>query len=455
MTRSENERPVVNGLLHPDFVSVSDVLRSVLGSYSGGAAVCVFHKGECVVDLWGGTTNRAGDPWARDTMAPSFSTTKGVASTIIHILRDRGLLGYEDRVAEHWPEFAQAGKGEITIRQILAHQSGLYHIRQMIDHADRMMDWEHMIQAIEKTPPIHPPGERTGYHGLTYGFLVGEIARRVSGTPFPALVRDEIVIPLGLDGMYIGATESALTRAAELLWLRDGSMGGSPSFEARVGNAVERGASLVQRAMRTLRLGIDPESILDALAPRGISTLDFSGHDFLRAPVPAANGLFTARSLARMYATLAAGGSLDGVQLLSRETLALATERQAEAARRAVIPFDMRWRLGYHAVFTTRGIPANGFGHFGFGGSGGWADPSRELAVAFIVNSGLGTPFADLRTARISGAALASSDRREGRPTGWAWIGRSVPGWIGFRTEASNSSAAAPHAANGRSGTAD
>lgn len=454
MARDQNERTEVNGLLHPDFVSVADVLRSVLESYSGGAAVCVYHRGECVVDLWGGTKNRAGDPWVRDTMAPSFSTTKGVASTILHILRDRGLLDYDDRVTEHWPEFGQAGKSEITVRQILAHQSGLYHIRQMIDHADRMMDWEHMIEAIEQTPPIHPPGERTGYHGLTYGFLVGEIARRVSGTPFPDLVRDEIVIPLGLDGMYIGATESALTRAAELLWLREGSMGGSPSFEARVGDIVERGASLVQRVMRALRVEVDPASILDALAPRGISTLDFSGHDFLRAPVPAANGLFTARSLARMYATLAAGGSLDGVRLLSPETLELATERQAEAAGRAVIPFDMRWRLGYHGVFTTRGVPAAGFGHFGFGGSGGWADPSRELAVAFIVNSGLGTPFGDLRTARISGAALASCDHRDGRSTGWAWIGESLPGWIGCRAEAENSHAAAPRAANGRSGTA-
>jgi CubicO group peptidase (beta-lactamase class C family) len=434
----------VNGTLHPDFVPVADVLRSVLESYAGGAAACVFHRGECVVDLWGGTKNRAGDPWTRDTMAPSFSTTKGVASTILHVLRDRGLLDYDDRVVQHWPEFGQAGKSGITIRQIMSHQSGLYHIRQMIDHADRMMDWEHMIQAIEQTPPIHPPGARTGYHGLTYGFLVGEIARRVSGVPFPTLVRDELVIPLGLDGMYIGASDGALERAAELLWSRRGSMGGSPSLEARIGDALERGAAVVKRAMRALRIEVDPASILDALAPRGISTLDFSGHDFLRAPVPAANGLFTARSLARMYATLAAGGTLDGVRLLSRETLELATERQAEAAGRSVIPFDMRWRLGYHAVFTTRGVPSNGFGHFGFGGSGGWADPSRELAVGFIVNSGFGTPFGDLRTARISGAALASADRRDGRSPARAWIGRNTPEWIGCRSNAANAGGSAP-----------
>jgi CubicO group peptidase (beta-lactamase class C family) len=111
-------------------------------------------------------------------MAPSFSTSKGVAATLVHILVDRGVLDYEDRVAKHWPEFAQNGKGRITLRQVLAHQSGLYHIRQMIDRADRMLDWEYMVHAIERARPIHPPGARTGYHGLTFGFLVGEILQR-------------------------------------------------------------------------------------------------------------------------------------------------------------------------------------------------------------------------------------------------------------------------------------
>jgi CubicO group peptidase (beta-lactamase class C family) len=113
-----------------------------------------------------------------------------------------------------------------------------------------------------------------------------------------------------------------------------------------------------------------------------------------------------------MYACLAGGGEIDGVRLLSRETLRRATRRQKRTHGLAVIPFDMRWRLGYHGVFTTRGSPRNAFGHFGFGGSGGWADPSRELAVALIVNSGLGTPFGDLRIARISAEAIAAADAR-------------------------------------------
>src|SRR5271169_6166024 len=114
--------PVVDGTLHPDFVKVAAAFRSQLQRYAGGAALCVYHRGACVVDLWGGVKDRAGHACRRDTMAPSFSTTKGVASTLLHMMVDRGLLKYDDRVAKHWPEFAQAGKGAITVRHVLAHQ---------------------------------------------------------------------------------------------------------------------------------------------------------------------------------------------------------------------------------------------------------------------------------------------------------------------------------------------
>jgi CubicO group peptidase (beta-lactamase class C family) len=402
----------LEGRLAPEFQAVANALRAQLRSSPGGGAVCVYHRGECVVDLWGGAMDQAGSPWRRDTMAPSFSTTKGVASTLIHILADRGLLDYDARVADYWPEFAQAGKAEITLRQVLCHQSGLYHIRQMVDDARRMLDWEYMIHAIERTPPIHPPGERTGYHGLTYGYLVGEIAQRVAGKPFPQLVQDEITRPLGLDGLYIGAPEEELHRAAKLIWPRRGLLAPGEHVGTHIPRwAHGRGPARLQRALRLLRLEVDVESILDALAPRGINSFDFNARETLRAAIPAANGLFTARSLARMYAMLAAGGELDGVRLLSPERVKLAAEIQTHARERVVIPFDMRWRLGYHGVFTTRGVPRNAFGHFGFGGSGAWADPSRQLGVALIVNSGLGTPFGDIRIVRISGAVLASVKR--------------------------------------------
>ena len=404
----------MDGQVHPDFVAVADRLREQLRVSSGGAAVCVYHRGRCVADLWGGIRDRDGRRWQEDTMAPSYSTSKGVAATLVHILVDRGLLDYDDRVAKHWPEFAQNGKGRITLRQVLSHQSGLYHIRQMIDRADRMLDWEYMVHAIERARPIHPPGARTGYHGLTFGFLVGEILQRVTGRSFAELVHEELVKPLRLDGMYVGAPEEALPRAAELI--SDTPREWDPQWllgQRLVRRALHQAGPLIALGARLVGLQIDLTSLLDALAPRGIGRFDFGADQTLRVSIPAANGLFTARSLARMYAALAGGGQLEGVRLLSTRTLARATEPQVEARERVVIPIDMRWRLGYHAVFTTRGVPYRGFGHFGFGGSGGWADPSRDLAVAMIVNSGIGTPFGDLRIARISGAALAAANQRE------------------------------------------
>jgi CubicO group peptidase (beta-lactamase class C family) len=219
--------------------------------------------------------------------------------------------------------------------------------------------------------------------------------------------------------MYIGAPKRALPRAATLMWsareatsprIPFGLDGGPPSVLVRGGAAVLRGL---------LRLGgieFDLESMLDGLAPRGIGQFDFGAERTLRASIPAVNGLFTARSLARMYAALANGGSLDGVRVLSRQTLQRATHVQDRPRGRRVIPWDMRWRLGYHGVATTRGIPRRAFGHFGFGGSGAWADPRRNLAVALIVNSGMGSPFGDLRILRLSGAVLAAVARRPRPP---------------------------------------
>jgi len=414
-------KPVpVDGVVHPDFMPVADALRRQLASHVGGAAVCVYHHGQCVVDMWGGFRNQAGALWQRDTMSPSFSTTKGVASTVVHVMVDRGLLDYDAPVADYWPEFGQAGKAGITVRQVLAHQSGLYHIRRMIDRADRMLDWEYMVRTIERTAPVHEPGTRTGYHGLTYGYLVGELVQRVTGQSFAQVVRETIAQPLQLDGLYIGAPADQVWRAAQLIWPKrsllavDGMLHGSVAGR-EISEWLAGPAAMLGWGLGLVGVDLDLPSILDALAPRGIGVFEFGADATLQASIPAANGLFTARSLARMYAALANDGELDGVRLLSPHTVARATEVQPATASRAVIPFDMRWRLGYHGVLTSIGVPRHAFGHFGFGGSGAFADPTRGLAVGLIVNSGMGTPFGDLRIARIGGAALASANARRDR----------------------------------------
>jgi CubicO group peptidase (beta-lactamase class C family) len=391
---------VIEGQVHPDFWLVARALETQLRQTEGGAAVCVYHRGEPVVDLWSGTRDPQGRPWEADTMAMSFSTTKGVAATVLHVLVDRGLLDYDDPVAKHWPEFAQGGKERITVRQVLCHQAALHHIRKLIDDGEQMLDWEHMVGVLERATPAFEPGTASAYHALTFGWLVGELVQRVTSLRLPEVVEAELAKPLGLDGLYIGAPDEARKRAAVLSLPR--SRGPSPERYRLV-------ARVVQTVNRTLRIPIDPSVIADGLFVPGGLEIYFHPR-VLEVPMPAVNGLFTARSLARLYATLAGGGQLDGVRLLSEKTLARATQVQDRRLDR-VVPVRMHWRLGYHRVFTTRGSVPSGFGHFGYGGSGAWADPRRDLAVAMVNNRVSGGPFGDIRMARIGAAAVRSVDR--------------------------------------------
>jgi CubicO group peptidase (beta-lactamase class C family) len=322
----------------------------------------------------------------------------------MHILVDRGLIDYDDPVAKHWPEFAQAGKENITLRHVMAHQSGLYHLRQMLDHAEQMLDWEIVTDAIARAEPVHPPGQRSGYHGLSYGFIIGEIIQRVAKLPFSEAVQKELARPLEVDGLHIGAPDDALERAARLILPKNG-------LRMEAGVFAEHAASLLQTILDLFGVETHVGGILE-IAPRGLGSLDFSAARTLQVAMPSHNGLFSARSLAKMYAALAGGGEVDGIRLLSKETLRLATTPQSRPGHAYPWPIDMGWCLGYHKAFTTRGSPEGSFGHYGFGGSGAFADPRRQLAVALIVNSGQGTPFGDIRTSQIATAAVRAVDER-------------------------------------------
>jgi CubicO group peptidase (beta-lactamase class C family) len=392
----------LHGSVHPDFLPVARALARQLRGGRGGAAVCVYHRGEKVVDIWGGSKDGDGTPWAADTMSVSFSTTKGVTATALHILVDRGLLDYDDPVVKYWPEFGREGKEHVTIRHLLCHQAGLYRIRDMIDDAARMRDWSYMTDALARSAPAIPPGTASAYHGLTYGWLVGEVIQRVSGRPFAEVIQREIAQPLELDGLYVGTPSEPATRAAALL-VADRGRRRMAGLEVRIRRA--------QRVFSALRIPVDLRRIGEALMPVNIEAFEWAAAETLAVPIPAANGLFTARSLAKLYATLAGGGAFNGVRLLSEATLARATEVQTRRVD-LVVPFPMHWRLGYHRVATTNGTPPRAFGHYGFGGSGAWADPDRQLAVAMVLNSGIGTPFGDLRTFRISGRVLRCAKRR-------------------------------------------
>ena len=397
---------MIEGRFHQDFWPVARAFRNVLPRAGAGrrGARRVPPRREGRRRLGGNTRDEAGNLWEPDTLSISYSTTKGIASTLMHILVDRGLADYDDPVSKYWPEFAQAGKESITIRQVMCHEAGLYDIRSMIDHARRMLDWEHMTGALAAATPCHVPGEAHGYHGFTYGWLVGELIQRLTGKSFRQVLKDELADPLELDGLYVGLPPEARGRRAQLFMA---GMQRSKEGTDRFRSYLERTGALLSG----LRIPFDPNQVVAALVPEGIEEVDFNSEEFQSATIPAANGMFSARSLARVYSVLAAGGELDGVRLLSRRTLETATRRQNKGMGR-VIPFPMHWRLGFHRPFTLAGGIASGFGHFGFGGSGAWADCRRNLAMALVLNSGVGTPFGDTRIVRVSTAALRCAERR-------------------------------------------
>ncbi len=400
---------MIQGYCEPEFGGVADVLRRQVRRSGRGAAVCVYHRGRKVVDLWAGVRDEEGRLWRADTLAMSFSTTKGVVATALHVLADRGLVDYDDPVAKHWPEFAQNGKERVTVRDVLSHRAGLPQIRPLLDRADRVLDWDYMVRALERAKPRLPPGGAPAYHAFTFGWLAGELVQRVARRPLMDVIRSEIAEPLRLDDVHIGTRDPAVRERVASLgpWRPNAIISGILSSR--------RLAAAMRVVYRGARIPVDPLLMQDTLIPSDDASLVFEPR-ILDAPVPAANGLFTARALARMYAALAGGGELQGVRILSPETLARASEVQVRAADR-VLMLPMHWRLGYHSAFTTAGRLETGFGHFGYGGSGAWADPKRQLAFAMVNNRLGGGPFGDLRIAELGTAALrAARDVRRRRP---------------------------------------
>ncbi len=375
---------------------MADTFRNQIAHTDGGASVAVYYRGRLVVDLWGGVRSLNGDPWTRDTLAMCFSTTKGVTATCAHVLADRGELDYDERVATYWPEFAQNGKGEITVRQVLSHSAGLHRFGTIIDHGSRILDWEHMTDALARAKPAYEPGTQVGYHAVTFGWLVGELVRRISGIPINEFLQKEIAEPLGLDGLYIGCPPEQRHRTAPLAPML------LPSVPGLLHPFGKFAFDQVSRGLRLVRSPVNPHRLINACLSRGMEDVCVNPR-LLDATVPAMNGHFDAVSLGAMYAMLAGGGQLGGVRILSEETVRKASEIQNDQRDR-VLMMTMQWRLGYHRTPLLHKQLPQAYGHFGLGGSGGWADPEHNLALTMVCNRGRGTPIGDLRIVRLSQA---------------------------------------------------
>ena len=359
---------------------------------NGGGALAVYWRGHPVVDVWTGYADSQGQrPWERDTAAMSFSTTKGVVSTVVHRLVDRGLLDYDEPLAAYWPAFDVADKRHITLRLLLTHQAGLHRIRGLFPATDDILDHATVTELLSGQAPGGPPRGGSGYHGFTFGWLIAGLVQQVTGFGLREAVDVELAKPLDLDGFWIGAPVAERDRVAQLF----------PPLPKIIG--FDRVGRIAERSRYT-------RYFAESLLIDGLERLVFDDPDkrILDTEMPAANGVFTARSLAKVYAALSMDGSIDGVEVLTPRTLHEAGRVQVRT-RDYVLGLPMRWRLGYHQAFTT-GRPAwKAFGHFGYGGSGAWADPETQLSLAFVTNR-LGTvttPAGDVRLPRLGAAALA------------------------------------------------
>ena len=403
-------KPVPGGLVSPAFQRVAEVFAQEIKRYPGGGAVAVYHNGQPVVDLWEGKRNWEGDAWQEDTLSVSFSTTKGVVSTLLHQQAAKGLINYDAPVCEYWPEFAANNKHTITVRDLLTHRAGLYRMDNLGLSFEQVLDWDTVCNALARAPADNSAAPFSVYHALTFGWLVGEVVQRVTGKSITALTQSQLALPLGLDGFYIGTPDSEHHRVANLLM---GRRPGSTPKPRTLGKVISKQlkASARNGVDNLINAGVLPDitRFEKAAAVKGMKAQKLTSAPALRAAMPGFGGVFTARSLARFYAALANGGELDGTRILPMETAALLSKQQVFSLDRAFYT-PMRWRLGFHQPFVW-GLkrPPQGFGHFGFGGSGAWADPQRKLAIALTVNGGEGTPWGDSRILKIGAAALRCS----------------------------------------------
>ncbi|MEW2120484.1 serine hydrolase domain-containing protein [Streptomyces sp. NPDC005474] len=342
-----------------------------------GASVCVYRDGRPVVDLWGGIADPGtGRRWTRDTLQLVYSATKGATATAAHLLAQRGVLDLDAPVAEYWPEFAANGKANIPVRWLLSHQAGLVALDQPVPLVEALA-WQPMVAALSAQRAQWTPGTAHGYHGRTWGWLVGEVIRRVSGRTPGRFFADEIAAPLGLD-FFIGLPADERDRVSRMIYKQP-----DVDFTTLPPESLPEELRALVAAWR------DPNSFTNrAFQVTDPAEIDFNSPEVQAAELPASNGIGTARGLARMYSALI--GKVDGVRLLTPETLASATEEQANGPDQVMV-VPSRFSSGY--MLPTETDPMTGpsaFGHTGRGGSLAFADPEYGIAFGYVMNHIIG-----------------------------------------------------------------
>lgn len=379
----------IRGTTASEFEELAEVFEKNFELHNEvGAGFSVYLEGEKVVDLTGGVADSEGRPYDDDTLQMVFSTTKGITAMCAHLLVQRGELDLDAPVTQYWPEFAEADKASIPVSWLLCHRSGLIDVDRPMT-LDQALDWDAVTSALAASKPVWEPGTNHGYHAVTYGWLVGEVIRRVTGRSIGDFVQQEISGPLGAE-FWIGLPDVQQARVAPLIPMSMEDLpipamaGDGGSGDGGSGGSADAPSGLIEMLDKLLGPGNLAGRALSA--PGGALAAESVWNEprVRAAQIPAANGVTNASSLARCYASLVS--TVDGKRLLEESTVRAAIKPQVEGPD-AVLVFPIPFGLGFmtHSEMSPF-LGGSSFGHYGAGGSVGFADPDRRIAGGYVMN---------------------------------------------------------------------
>ncbi len=394
-----------------------------------GGALMVMHKGQMVVDAAIGQA-MPNQPWQSHTLSVNFSIGKGVMATLIAILASQGLLDYDKPIYHYWTEFGVNGKDGITLRHILTHTAGLFNITTLTDNVDELTDWQFMTNKVAQMFPDVPKGQneqgyQSAYSALVSGWILGGLVERITNMSLQSALDEYLAIPLGIQGeLYYGLPAEKLGQVAKPVRY----FGDEPTTKRKPTLKPDTPQMLdVLSHCSAAPLWVDKVDAIstanvnklyfdtskmnlvnykNALMPNGRDGVEYHHDKVLQAVIPAANGISTAHALATIYAMHANDGIWQEKTLITPSVLTQMRRVYVDGFD-AVMPANMRWRLGFHRLFSLQYTP-NAYGHMGYNGSVAFCDPDRRLAFAFIHNFDT-TMLNDVRQFVLSEAAIAAA----------------------------------------------
>jgi len=371
------------GHCDPRFDKVAKIFSSAIESgFEVGASLAIEYQGEMVVDLWGGHQDKAKTKlWQEDTIVNVFSVTKGVVATCAARLIEQGLLDIHQRVSHYWPEYGCNGKQDTKVIDLLCHRAGMFGFQEELP-TNEWRNWQKFTDLLAAQAPFREPGASQGYHALTFGWLVGEVIRRIDGRSVGTYFSEEIAKPLGID-FKIGVDESDLSRCADTLMLDDKSTLSVLKLISYVPDM------LLSKSLRGIKGAVKSGDYSIAFAARGLDGGDeVNSAEWRLAEVPAANGHGTAASLAKLYGVMANGGERDNFKLLTPTTIEHISSVHSKGPDAVLFGLPYHFGLGYmvNSPLTPIGSKPRMFGHTGVGGEVTFGDLDNNLGFSFLNN---------------------------------------------------------------------